>query len=62
MRAATSQQVPEVIETTLLRLVQRLSATVHDDEEVVRIARRLLREARVQLTGSFRDAPTEAFV
>ena len=51
----------EVLQTTLLELVTRLSATTSDENETVEMAIELLRSGRACLTGNFRNAPIEAF-
>jgi hypothetical protein len=44
----------EVVETTLLELVQTLGELTHDDREVVATVIEMLRSGRVRLTGNFR--------
>ena len=51
----------EVLETTLLELVTRLSATTADETETVEAAVALLRSGRARLTGNFRNVPIDTF-
>ncbi len=51
----------EVLETTLLELVTRVSVTTSDENETVEMAFELLRSGRARLTGNFRNAPIETF-
>ena len=44
----------EVVETTLLELVQTLGELTQDDREVVATVIEMLRNGRVRLTGNFR--------
>lgn len=44
----------EVVETTLLELVQTLGELTQDDREVVATVIEMLRGGRVRLTGNFR--------
>jgi hypothetical protein len=44
----------EVVETTLLELVQTIGELTQDDREVVTIVIEMLRAGRVRLIGNFR--------
>ena len=50
----------EVVETTLLELVQAVSEVADDDREVVATVMHLLRSGRVRLVGNFRGTIPDA--
>ncbi|MDJ0789920.1 MAG: hypothetical protein QNK05_24245 [Myxococcota bacterium] len=47
----------EIVQTTLLELVQVVSEVARNEREVVATVKDLLRSGRVRLTGNFRDDP-----
>ena len=62
MRAAlqyTSSPPGEARKATLLELVNAISETTEDDQEVVRTVLHLLETGRVRLCGNFRNHPVD---
>jgi hypothetical protein len=50
----------EVVETTLLELVQAVSEVADDDRETIATVMHLLRSGRVRLVGNFRGTIPDA--
>jgi hypothetical protein len=62
MRAELKNAPTEVVDTTLLDLVTRLTGEGDDEETVVRTIIELIVRGRVRLRGNFRDAPVATFL